>query len=108
MIRSLPSAWEHLPINLTHNDNIKTFDDVARHVKLEEDRLLVDKPYGEAYMTVSKKIGASGSGQKKRKGGDKANFNENKHKRGRRAGNKSKNMNCFNCEKPGQFAHDCT
>ena len=37
VIRSLPSAWEHLHINLTHNDNIKTFDDVARHVDLEED-----------------------------------------------------------------------
>ena len=52
-------------IYLTHNDNIKTFDDVARHVKLEEDRLLVDKPYGEAYMTESMKIGASDSRQKK-------------------------------------------
>ena len=29
VIRSLPHAWEHLRINLTHNDNIKTFDDVA-------------------------------------------------------------------------------
>ena len=68
MIRSLPSVWEHLCIYLTHNDNIKTFDDVARHVKLEEDRLLVDKPYGEAYMTESMKIGASDSGRKKYKG----------------------------------------
>ena len=58
MICSLPSAWEHLSINLTHNDNIKTFDDVARHIELEEDCLLADKPYGEAYMTESKKIGA--------------------------------------------------
>ena len=65
MIRSLPNAWEHLKINLTHNDNIKTFDDVARHVKLEEDRLLADKPDGQAYMTESKKFGASGTGQKK-------------------------------------------
>ena len=61
MIRSLPSAWEHLHINLTHNDNIKTFDDVARHVELEKDCLLTDKPHEEAYMTESKKIGASGS-----------------------------------------------
>ena len=44
MIRSLPNAWEHLRINLTHNDNIKTFDDVAQHVELEEDILLIDKP----------------------------------------------------------------
>jgi len=39
VIRSLPSNWEHMHINLTHNDNIKTFDDVARHVELEEDQL---------------------------------------------------------------------
>ena len=43
VIRSLPNCWEHLRINVTHNDNIKTFDDVARHVELEEDRLLIDK-----------------------------------------------------------------
>ena len=46
VIHSLPNAWEHLKINFTHNDNIKTFDDVARHVELEEDRLLADKPVG--------------------------------------------------------------
>ena len=37
-------------VNLTHNDNIKTFDDVARHVELEEDRLLVEKPVQKAFM----------------------------------------------------------
>ena len=44
VIRSLPSRWEHMRVNLTHNNNNKTFDDVARHVELEEDRLLVEKP----------------------------------------------------------------
>ena len=67
-------------------------------------------------MTESKKAGAFGLRQKKwkgkvikqRKGGNKANFIRNKHKRGRRACNKSKNMNSFNCGKPSHFAHDCT
>ena len=27
VIRFLPSSWEHIRVNLTHNDNIKTFDD---------------------------------------------------------------------------------
>ena len=44
MIHSLQNSWEHMRVNLTHNDNIKTFDDVTRHVKLEEDRLLAEKP----------------------------------------------------------------
>jgi hypothetical protein len=37
VIRYLPSNWKYMRVNLTHNDNIKTFDDVACHVKLEED-----------------------------------------------------------------------
>ena len=50
MIRSLPSHWEHLHVKLTHNDNIKTFDDVARHIELEKDRVLAEKPIQEAFM----------------------------------------------------------
>ena len=38
-------------VNLTHNDNIKTFDDVARHVELKKDCLLAEKPVQEAFMT---------------------------------------------------------
>ena len=50
VICSLPSSWEHIRVNLTHNDNIKTFDDVAHHVELEEDRLLAEKLVQEAFM----------------------------------------------------------
>ncbi|KAK0597315.1 hypothetical protein LWI29_023992 [Acer saccharum] len=39
MIRSLPNSWENMKINMTHNDNIKTFDDISRHVELEDERL---------------------------------------------------------------------
>ena len=35
VIYFFPCKWEHMRINLTHNDNIKIFDDVARHVELE-------------------------------------------------------------------------
>ena len=54
MIRSLPSHWEHMRVNLTHKDNIKTFNDVARHVELEKDRLFAEKPIQEAFMTENK------------------------------------------------------
>ena len=68
MIRSLPNNWEHMRVNLTHNNNIKTFDDVARHVKLEEDCLLAKKPVQEAFMTKNKSRGAQGFGRNKNKG----------------------------------------
>ena len=44
VICSLPSHWKHMLVNFTHNDNIKTFDDVICHVKLKENRLLTEKP----------------------------------------------------------------
>ena len=71
VIRSLPSSWEHMCVNLTHNDNIKTFDDVARHVELEEDHLFAEKPIQEAFMIENKSHksrGAQGSGRNKGKG----------------------------------------
>ena len=68
MIRSLPSTWDHLCINLTHNDNIKTFDDVTRHVEIEEDRLLVDKPSRQVYMIESKRKKPLSSKHKKMEG----------------------------------------
>ena len=68
MICFSPSSWEHMHFNLTYNDNIKTFDDVARHVKLEEDRLLVEKHVQEAFMTENKSRGTQGSRRNKRKG----------------------------------------
>ena len=116
VICSLPQAWEHLRINLTHNDNIKTFDDVARHVKLEEDRLLADEFSRQTYMTESNKVGSSdterkkwkGKGFKPRKGGNNTNLSGNKRKRKKHIGTQSSNMNCFNCGKSSHFALDCT
>ena len=58
VICSLPSHWKHMLVNFTHNDNIKTFDDVAHHVELEKDRLLAEKPVQEAFMTETKLRGA--------------------------------------------------
>ena len=67
VIHSLPSNWEHIRVNLTHNDNIKIFDDVARHVELEEDRLLAEKPINKAFISETKMQGSYGSKHKKGK-----------------------------------------
>ena len=36
--------------NLTHNENIKTFDDVARHLELEAEHLEAAKPISSVHM----------------------------------------------------------
>ncbi|KAL0340316.1 UNVERIFIED_CONTAM: hypothetical protein Sradi_4548400 [Sesamum radiatum] len=39
VLRSLPEqTWGHVKLVLTHNEQIKTFDSVASHLKLEADR----------------------------------------------------------------------
>ena len=37
IIHFLPHSWENMNVHLTHNTEIKTFDDVVRHLELEED-----------------------------------------------------------------------
>ena len=115
VIRFLPSNWEHMRVNLTHNDNIKTFDDVAHHVELEEYRLLAEKPIYEAFITENKSREAQDFVRNKRKGkgpqgkrGNESNYSEQKRKRGNHTGMKSKNKNNFSCGKLDHFTRECT
>ena len=54
VILSLPSNWEHICVNFTHNDNIKIFNDVVHRVELEEDRFLVKKHVNKAFIFETK------------------------------------------------------
>jgi hypothetical protein len=79
-------------VNFTHNDNIKTFDDVAHHVKFKEGRFHAEKPVNEAFISKTKMRGAYdskykkgiGKGPKYGKIGIEASSNGYKHKRGKR------------------------
>ena len=51
VIRSLPKSWEHMVMNMTHNE--KTFDDIVRHLELEVGRLVVARPNEQAYVAES-------------------------------------------------------
>jgi hypothetical protein len=53
VIRSLPSSWDAMSQNLTHNENIKTFEDASRHLELEAERLEAANPNSFAYLAES-------------------------------------------------------
>ena len=53
VIRSLPHSWEHMKVNLTHNESIITFDDVSRHLELEDERLEAAKSSSDVFMAES-------------------------------------------------------
>ncbi|XP_070017659.1 uncharacterized protein [Nicotiana sylvestris] len=117
MIRSLPNNWEHLKVNLTHNDSIKTFADVARHVELEDERLGASKIVPNAFVEESSGTKRSsfkrkrnwkndGKGKETGEGSSKKRNkpNSKKGKRFYKKKGKSK-MKCYNCQVPGHFAH---
>ena len=60
VIQSLPYSWEHMKVNMTHNEIIKTFADIARHLELEDEHLEAAKPDAQAYVTASNSKNISG------------------------------------------------
>ena len=48
-ICSLPDTWEQMRLNMTHNKNIKTFDDLSRHLELEAKHLEFAKANSSSY-----------------------------------------------------------
>ena len=53
VIRSLPNNWEHVVVNMTYNESVKTFDDIVCHVELEVKRLMVAKPNEQDHVAES-------------------------------------------------------
>ena len=45
-----------MKMHLTHNENIKTLEDVVCHLDLEEDRLLASKTSVDVYMALSRVV----------------------------------------------------
>ena len=113
MIRSLLSLWETMCQNLTHNENIKTFDDVAHHLQLEAERLEAVKPISSMHMAKTSSHKASRPKRKQsnyaprqeRPNGPppkKAKFVK-RNARGKRAKKDKSKLTCYNCRKKGHL-----
>lgn len=119
LVRSFHDKWEHLKVNTTHNDNIKTFSDVICYVELEDERLGAAKFITNTYMVESNSKKALGfkhdrNWKKNKKGKNieeaskKKNLNlnyKNKCKRFGKKKDKSK-IKYYNCQAFGRFTHD--
>ena len=67
VIRSLPNSWEHMRMHLTHSKNIRNFEDAARHLKLEEDRLASVKVNAQVHYAQGSSSAGISSNSNKRK-----------------------------------------
>ena len=102
---------------LTHDKNIKKFKDISRHVELEADRIVANQ-IAQALLTEANPHKTSGFKHKKGDngapkqgknsgGGNKSAPKKNvKRRRGKKRG--TNKVKCFNDQKKGHFAHDCT
>ncbi|KAL6290046.1 hypothetical protein ACE6H2_007556 [Prunus campanulata] len=116
VIRSLPDSWSSMKQIMTHNENIKNFSDISRHVELESERQEATNAtalfaQGGTFKTKGSKRKGKGKTDKQ----DGANKlapkddNKTKRRRGKRGGKKDlSKVKCYNCDKKGHFARDCT
>ncbi|XP_026428460.1 uncharacterized protein LOC113324358 [Papaver somniferum] len=68
VIRSLPNSWDHMKQNMTHNDNVLTFEDISRRVELEVERLEAAKTDSSFFAVESVSHKTNGSKRKRCKG----------------------------------------
>ena len=100
VIRSLPESWVHMKQILTHNENIKNFADISKHVELEAERQEANRITtlmartsisGSERRAYGPKRNAKGKQAQKKGGANKLapKADKPKKRRGKRAGKKN-------------------
>jgi hypothetical protein len=117
VIRSMSDSWVRMKQIMTHNENIKNFADISRHVELEVKRQEATK--STALITHGGQRKPNGfkckdKGKAARQGRPSTsapivNKGANQHKRGKCSAKKNiSKVKCYNYNKLGHFARDFT
>ncbi|KAL0413900.1 UNVERIFIED_CONTAM: hypothetical protein Sradi_1591700 [Sesamum radiatum] len=120
-LMSLPEqTWGHVKLVLTHNEQTKTFDSVASHLKLEADRRESERAQQAAFVAHAgqrkphkgkrwNKPNGAGSSQSQKQNLAPEGGKTMKRRRGKRGGKKNmEKAKYYNCQKMGHFARECT
>ena len=104
--------------NMTHNESVRTFDDIQHHLELKDERLKVANPEGVANVIEFSSRKASRPKRKRNGNPFRKDANDGptpkkakatKRLRGKCGGKKDKTkVTCYNYEKLGHFACECT
>ena len=117
VIRALPKTklWENFSQFMAHNDNIKTFDVVSKHLEMEDEQQKALAPPSVALVSKGGKTKGKRSfrGKQAKKGQhahQSSQPGKGVAKKQKAKGNGDKSIacvECYNCGKKAHYAQDC-
>lgn len=73
VIKFLPARWKYMKIHMTHNESIKSFEDIDHLLVLKDERHDTFKANDESAGTSNPKQKNKNKKARKKKGSDKSN-----------------------------------